>query len=203
LTQVTISTHIPEAKTGVAIDLQQCGNLFKMYSKETKAYIGILTLPGLDTLARWPTVELKGSIMQSAMDTTSTNPKKGTASRGSKETPGLKGVDCRILVYGSRAEGKGLGLALSDASLYLQHPYAEEVDDSLTYWNPHILVRPNGSMPKLEDLSLSPSSSTNLDQSLGDVDKCRILRIFDSANDPKAVPVSYEPSPRLRSKLLR
>ncbi|KAK8112928.1 hypothetical protein PG984_013454 [Apiospora sp. TS-2023a] len=200
--QVTISTHIPEAKTAIDIDLQQCGNFSKMYSKETKEYIGILTLPGLETVARWPTVELKGSITQSAMDTKSTNPKGTATAKVLQEAKKLKSFDCRILVHGSRAEGKDVGLALSDASLYLQHPYAEEVDDSLTYWNPHILVRPNGSMPKLEDLSLSPSS-TNLEQSLGDVDRCRILRIFDSANDHTAMPVSYELSPRLRSKPMR
>ncbi|KAK8029776.1 hypothetical protein PG993_011067 [Apiospora rasikravindrae] len=84
----------------------------------------------------------------------------------------------------------------------IKNPSAEEVANDLVYWNPHILVRPRGSMPKLEDLSLSGITNTNEEQNLDDTEKCGVLRIFDSADGQAALPVFAESSLRILSELM-
>ncbi|KAF7527351.1 hypothetical protein G7054_g10485 [Neopestalotiopsis clavispora] len=89
----------------------------------------------------------------------------------------------RIAIYGLLKDRDLIGGRFSDAGLFLQHPFADEIKPGIEYDNPQYLRRPGAEMPKLERLSLESmqedSSHDILDNELG---KSRWLRIFDDAN---------------------
>lgn len=194
---LSISTGVLKTQSVVDIDLRKCGNIFKIYSRETSQYAGIMNHSGLHKLVAWPAVQLRPRLMRSSLD-----PNPAISTRPTS-TPYLIHVDCRILVYGLRVEGHDVAQALSDAGLYLQHPFSEEVDDDITYWNPHFLLRPGQAMPRLENLDLNEVTSKTPNRNLDEVEKCRLLHIFDSADGQTSVPDSTKPSSRLIPGLMR
>lgn len=108
----------------------------------------------------------------------------------------------RIVVFGFMSEEQAVAKTLSDGDLYLQHPSLSECDCQVPYFNPQYLLRPGGSMPKLEDLTISgrrrPVSGAH--DTLSEVEKTQLLQIFESAHDPDAT-FGVRPSPRLQSVL--
>lgn len=108
----------------------------------------------------------------------------------------------RIVLYGFMSEKRTVAKTLSDGDLYLQHPSLSECDGRVPYFNPQYLLRPGGSMPKLEHLMISSQSKSDrvAGDWLAEVEKSRLLQIFESAHDPDAT-FGIRPSLRLQSVL--
>jgi len=106
--------------------------------------------------------------------------------RGRKSIKGLETYqECpvHIVVYGLKSEMSAVGDEFSNAGLYFQQPSAAECDRSIEYSNPHYLVRPGSSMPKLEGLSISSNVRQIMaPEKLEEVNRSRLARIFDTAN---------------------
>jgi hypothetical protein len=90
----------------------------------------------------------------------------------------------QIVIHGLGEDSEAVGCLLSANGLYLQHP--RRYDLSKTYSNPHYLARPGRENPLLaytptEPYLKSPGDNPILDE----VDKGRILRIFDCAQGPE------------------
>ena len=113
----------------------------------------------------------------------------------------------RIIIYGKIDEKDAIADALSNGGLFLQHPSEAEFDREVKYINPQYLLPPGEEMPRIEDLKVSRccvahGNSAGLRESLGEVERNAILRIFDSACNPEADLIdTIKPSPRLRTKL--
>jgi hypothetical protein len=108
----------------------------------------------------------------------------------------------RLVVFGFMTEEQTVAKVLSDGDLYLQHPSLSECGSRVPYFNPHYLVRPGGSMPRLENLAITdPSRPTSGPRSaLTEIEKNMMLEIFESAHDPDAV-FGVRPSSRLQTVL--
>jgi hypothetical protein len=108
----------------------------------------------------------------------------------------------RLIVFGFMSEKQTVAKTLSDGDLYLQHPSLSECGSQVPYFNPQYLVRPEGSMPKLEDLVITSRSRSGggTRDALTEVEKNQMLQIFESAQDPDAA-FGVRPSSRLRTAL--
>ncbi|KAK0617623.1 SNF2 family N-terminal domain-containing protein [Immersiella caudata] len=108
----------------------------------------------------------------------------------------------RLVVFGFMAEKSTVAKVLSDGDLYLQHPSLSECGSRVPYFNPHYLVRPGGSMPRLENLAITdPTRPTSGPRgALTEIEKNMMLQIFESAHDPDAV-FGVRPSSRLQTVL--
>ncbi|KAK1765266.1 SNF2 family N-terminal domain-containing protein [Phialemonium atrogriseum] len=108
----------------------------------------------------------------------------------------------RIIVYGFMSEKRAVAKILSDGDLYLQHPSLSECNGRVPYFNPQYLLRPGGSMPKLENLVISSQGRSGRGPSdfLAEIEKSRLLQVFESAHDPDAT-FRIRPSLRLQSSL--
>lgn len=202
LTFKKIITHTSSSWTGnqetklAPVTLSPFGDIMKLTFQDSKKYAGILALNVLCLLKEKFTIDYKAEMVASEPQG-----KQGTG-KEKKSTP-KSTHDCsvRIVVYGMKSEASSVGKMLADAELYLQQPFATECHREVDYWNPHYLLRPGSEMPKLEDLSLSPStknvrSSDVIDES----HKSHFMRIFNSANGPR-IQLNLRPSKRLKSSL--
>lgn len=108
----------------------------------------------------------------------------------------------RLIVFGLMTEKQTVAKVLSDGDLYLQHPSLSECGSRVPYFNPHYLVRPGGSMPRLENLAITdPTRPTSRPRdALTKIEKDMMLQIFESAHDPEAV-FGVRPSSRLQTAL--
>ncbi|KAH8897760.1 hypothetical protein GQ53DRAFT_679117 [Thozetella sp. PMI_491] len=112
----------------------------------------------------------------------------------------------RIFVYGLMEQEAAIGDALSRASLFLQHPGAHEIDESVKYHNPQYLLPPGQDMPPIETLRVSVCCrpQTNRDgtsrSTLQELERSQILKIFDSAYEVPSF-ASIEQSARLLTEL--
>lgn len=106
----------------------------------------------------------------------------------------------RVVVYGFMSKKQTVAKTLSDNDLYLQHPSLSECDRRVPYFNPQYLLLPGGSMPALEDLKISGPGGVARGgaDTLTEVEKSRLLQIFESAQGPDATS-GVCVSPRLRS----
>jgi hypothetical protein len=89
-----------------------------------------------------------------------------------------------IVIYGLEEDGETIGCLLSTNGLYLQHP--RRYDLSKKYSNPHYLARPGRENHLLAYTALEgylnfPPDAPVLDE----VDKGRILQVFDCAQGPE------------------
>ena len=106
----------------------------------------------------------------------------------------------RVVVYGKMDNKDVIADLLSDEGLFFQHPTAEEYDPRIPYFNPHFLLRPGAEMPKIEELSVSDTSSATGKSLLDEVNHSKIWGIFDLANGPGAS-AFVTASRRLKSEL--
>ena len=90
----------------------------------------------------------------------------------------------QIVIYGLEEDGETIGCLLSANGLYLQHP--RRYDLSKKYFNPHYLARPGreNHLPAYTATEGYPDSPSNI-PILDEVDKGRILRVFDCAQGPE------------------
>lgn len=172
------------------------GDMLKLSFQDSDKYAGLVTSSALLTLLKDKCIQLNATLMapHGNLDPGSKNSKvHKTAS--SRECP------VRIIVYGLASERYAVGNLLSEDGLYLQHPSLSEYDKNVKYINPHYLLRPGAQMPDLEQLSINPDSGVEKpSESLDEVNKSRLIRIFDLANEVGG-PLTVKPSRRLRSTL--
>lgn len=112
------------------------------------------------------------------------------------------GSTLRLVLYGLMTDKNFVAKFLSDNDIYLQHPSISECDADIPYFNPQYFLGPGGSMPALECLTVSKRGrpGDKKQDSLTEVEKGRLLQIFESAHDPD-VRFSTRPSSRLQSVL--
>jgi hypothetical protein len=178
------------------VTLSPFGDVMKLYFQDPRKYAGILALPALQKLQEEFNIDYTANMVAPG-----SRKGQGTASGKAKPPNSVHDYSVRIVVYGVKSEGNPVGLLLSDAGLYLQHPSTTELYRHVNYWNPHYLLRPGSQMPKLEDLSISPNvSDANTTESMDEAHKSRFMQIFNSANGPNSS-LNPTPSPRLRSGL--
>ncbi|RYP69514.1 hypothetical protein DL769_005261 [Monosporascus sp. CRB-8-3] len=108
----------------------------------------------------------------------------------------------RVIVYGYNRERESLANFLSQHGVFLQHPQASEYDRRVPYMNPQYLLRPGTEVPSLDHLTIDASPPA--EEPLSELQKSRVLQIFECANGAGAKTTSrVEPSTRLITALKR
>lgn len=89
-----------------------------------------------------------------------------------------------INLYGAKENSKPVGDILDQASIFLQHPLIS--DPIVPYFNPHYLVRPNGTYPApIPELQIATASGTSLKLSTNQELKSSVFQALDcSAQGP-------------------
>ncbi|KAK8067453.1 helicase-like transcription factor [Apiospora saccharicola] len=184
ITAPTCFATCKEQKSSVAVRLDNCGTFLKMHDQATGQYLGLLNMPALcKVLGTGAARETEKGKMAVPLSTTDYN--------------------LRVVVEGSRKDGKDVGRLLSEADLFLQHPSASERDPILEYFNPQFLICPGEAMPTLEDLAIEDEEQDLRSKQLDDMTKARLLRVFDDANVTVGnTGIDVTPSPRLRTSLM-
>jgi SWI/SNF-related matrix-associated actin-dependent regulator of chromatin subfamily A3 len=132
---------------------------------------------------------------------------RGSEPKGSTLSPRICPI--RIIVYGILNDKDAIANALSKGELFLQHPGEAEFDREIKYINPQYLLPPGEDMPPIEKLKISRccaarKNSVGVGESLGELERGEILKIFDSAcGSDVGLMNTIKPSPRLRTKLKR
>jgi len=181
----------------VPVDVDIFGNFIKLTVQNTKKYAGMLNYPVLCVLLKEFNVGLSVTL-------TSSDSRMDEKSDNQKAKPDKK-FEVRIAVYGIEKEKLVIANLLSDAELFLQHPTNAECGRHRKYVNPHYLLRPGTNMPRLEQLPLMAGARSSIQPEKSDeVELARLSRIFDCAEpEVSEALVTTEPSPRLRSTLMR
>ncbi|MCJ1311344.1 hypothetical protein MMC25_005015 [Agyrium rufum] len=181
--------------TAMPVDIKSRGDLILLYSQDSQAYVGFLNLPVLSELQSF-TINLTATLLVG-------NRAKALPSKKVKsDIP--KEYKVQIVVHGIGDDGPAIGAMLSNAEVFLQHPTATQCARSTNYTNPHYLIRPGSRMPDLTTLQIT----SNFDESehgpsLDEVNKARLLRVFDCADiAPINLSTSIKPSRRLKSTLM-
>ncbi|KAI1291594.1 hypothetical protein F5Y03DRAFT_376457 [Xylaria venustula] len=197
VTQPTISQSCA-FESPAPVDLRPSGNLFKIHYESTGKYVGLLAMPAFQALLALYKVEFKAFVLANKSDKIPTKGKKGKSNSQTASEYAL-----RIVVFGCSEEKTSIGKFLSSSDLYLQHPLRTECDGGIEYFNPHYLVRTEGGMPKIEDLSLFGDAEDSISSTtIDDVTRSRILRIFDYA-DGLETNLDVNPSSRLQAHLMK
>lgn len=177
------------------VKIRPCRDILKLYFQDSNKYAGLLALPALCSLLDNFLVKFGATLIAS--------PPKPSPTRVRDTKTRFTSHECsvRIIIYGLKSEKFAVGELLSNASLYLQHPSATECGTDAEYCNPHYLVRPGCQLPALEELVISSDTRTKeASGTLDEVEKSRLLRLFDSTDD-FGVASKLIASPRLRSTL--
>lgn len=178
------------------VSIAAYGDMLKLSFQDSNKYAGLITSSVLSMLLTDRCIQLNATLM-------APQDNKDEVSKETKSHKTFSPQECpvQIIVYGLASERVAVGFLLSGAGLYLQHPSPCEYDRNVQYINPHYLLRPGSHMPELEQLSInSDSGAQKPSESLDEVNKSRVIRIFDLANEV-GVSLTVEPSHRLRSTL--
>jgi hypothetical protein len=144
--------------------------MVKIKLQSSGRYAGLIRLPVVRKLLDDTAVQTSATLVKSTPD-----PSEAV---GQKDSALWHSSAARIVLTGSKEDQTRVGKLLSDAHQFLQHPYIEECE-GLEYCNPHYLVRPGASMPKLQSIANFDSTSTKPSGSLTELNKSRIMQIFD------------------------
>lgn len=176
------------------------GGILKLSFKSSGNYAGIVNSEPLARLLRDFSIQTAAKFQFPDK-----NSKRPTAK---KDVTRFKPADSslqlrvRLVICGLMSEKDAVSELMSDNDLFFQHPLPIELS-SLPYSNPHFLVRPGSQMPDLAQLSVTAGSSDVLPaETIDDVSKARLMRVFDLASDPMGF-IDVKPSPRLKSPLKR
>ena len=201
LTKTVSSTEsLNEKATALTVTL--FGNVLKLSVQVTGKYACLITSEPLGRLVRDFSVSLTARILPAERQPEKKS--KRIEKRPNKKFDSL-GVEVpvRVLVHGLMAQKDAVARFLSDHDLFFQHPFPDELDASVSYFNPHYLLRPGAEMPDLGRLSLlSGSTDRTPAEVLSDVAKAQLMRVFDLAYDP-GESITAKPSPRLKTTLQR
>ncbi|KAM5381181.1 hypothetical protein ACJZ2D_003097 [Fusarium nematophilum] len=198
LVQATLDTYVPKLDDPSLV-VRASGNVISFY-RHTDKFVGVFISDGLGSLLGQFSVHMTATLaVETAREVTCV--KRGKASKAQTQEPPIPEGLTRIVIYGLFEDRGLIGKHLSEASLYLQHPTLDEYDQTVDYFNPHLLLRPGAKMPRIQDLSLqaeeemSPSPAV-----LDEVHQGKIWRIFDSASGREVMP-KVTTSPRLKTPL--
>lgn len=198
LVQATLNTSASEPDDP-SLEVRASGNVVSLYN-ETDEFVGVFICDGLSSLLGQFSVHTTAKLAPE-------NPKEGNGLEGSKASKAqaqkshIPGRLTRVVIYGLFADKDLIGKHLSEAELYLQHPTLDEYDQSVEYFNPHLLLRPGAKMPRIEELSLQTEDETTPAPTiLDEVSKGRIWRVFNSASGGEMIP-EVTSSPRLKATL--
>jgi hypothetical protein len=195
---VTSTSRGSEADRFAPVDLEAFGDLVKIRLQDSGKYAGLIRSPTIRQLLDDTAVQLCATLTQSlpvSSQAARTSARKSAQAMSQDST-------VRIVIAGPNQERFRIGKTLSDSSLFLQHPYAEECGD-LEYFNPHYLLRPGAAMPKLHELAGLGSLRAVSSGVLSEINKNRITRIFDVASLESSQGICPQSltSPRLKSSL--
>lgn len=182
----------------VPVSIAAYGDMLKLSFQDSNKYAGLINSPTLSKLLKECRIQLNATLAapENSQD-------KASKAKKSYQADSTRECLVRIVIYGLASERATVGVLLSDAGLYLQHPSQSEYDRNVEYINPQFLLRPGAHMPELEQLSINASSTKqNSSESWDEANKSRVLRIFDLANEAVSS-VTIKPSSRLRSTLQR
>ncbi|KAH6626208.1 P-loop containing nucleoside triphosphate hydrolase protein [Chaetomium sp. MPI-SDFR-AT-0129] len=93
----------------------------------------------------------------------------------------------RIVIYGFLSEKDDVADILDEGGLFLQYPEESEYDRRVKYLNPMYLLPPGKDMPRIWNPSTAGGLKTgddSVNQELGEVERSRMLRIFDESYGP-------------------
>lgn len=183
----------------VGVQLEVFGEIAKAKYEDTGNFVGLIRSPAIRQLLDDTAVQLSATLTD--LSPTSTLPAK-YGKKQSVETSWDANI--RIMISGSQENRNQIGALLSDAKLFLQHPYVEECGE-IGYSNPHYLLRPGAALPKLKSSPGFRQSQAAVSGSLDEVKKNRIMRVFDaagSASSPCLLPENFL-SKRLKLVLKR
>jgi hypothetical protein len=142
----------------------------KIKLRSCSKYAGLIRLPMVRKLLDETALQISATLIKTTPVPSEYVGKKGPALWHSSTA--------RIVLTGLQEYRSRVGRLLSDSHQFLQHPYAGECGE-LEYCNPHYLVRPEASMPMLQDTVSFGSASSKPSNSLTELNKSRVLRIFD------------------------
>ncbi|KAL9096861.1 MAG: hypothetical protein Q9165_000825 [Trypethelium subeluteriae] len=180
----------------IPVNAHRFGDMIKLSFQDSKKYAGIITLPILGEILQEFNVKFAATLVTFVSQLGKSRSKK---SMRNSQKPQSRSA--RIVVHGTQCEKSAVGNMLSDAGIYLQQPTAAECDRSMAYANPHYLIRPGSQMPDLEGFSSSTDDrSIPVPEKLNELEKGRLMRIFDFANADNLRP-HITPSRRLSSCL--
>lgn len=178
--------------------------MFLLYDMSSDRHAGILNEHRLFEVLHQSSLQLDATLWISDIDSAKESSKPSAKKLAAvKNTPKYS---LRIAIYGLLKDRDTTGGRFSDAGLFLQHPFADEIKPGIKYDNPHYLRRPGAEMPKLERLSLESMEEDFTHKTLNDeLGKSRWLRIFDDADADGDGTKVANPflSPRIRSQLMR
>ena len=194
---MTLSTTYQGKIDSAPVSILSEGDIISLYFKEPKEFAGIVVSTGLRSLSERFAVRLTASLCAKG-------PPKACGGKASVAAGGkrrLGDATARVLVCGKMEDGDGIGNLMSDSGLFFQHPTSDEADHDMSYFNPHILLRPGAEMPKIGGLSISASDrAATTGGKLDEVSKGRVWKIFDQ-NNAIANVANITPSQSLRAKL--
>jgi hypothetical protein len=169
---VTSASEGDKLDESSSVDLEKFGEIVKIKFHSSGKYAGLIKLPVIRKLLDDTAVQSSATMIEARPSSTERLTRKGSTLWHSSTV--------RIVLAGPQQEKSRIGNLLSDAHQFLQHPYAEECGE-FEYCNPHYLVRPGASMPKLQDADGISSASAKPLSSLTELNKSRVMRIFDGA----------------------
>jgi hypothetical protein len=167
---VTSASKGEEPDEPVPIDLEKFGEMVKIRLQGCNKYAGLIRLPVVRKLLDDTALQISATLINARPNQSKFVGKKGPALWYSSTA--------RIVLTGLQEDRSRVGRLLSDSHQFLQHPYAGECGE-LEYYNPHYLLRPGASMPMLQDTVNFGSASPKPLNSISELNKSRILRIFD------------------------
>ncbi|KAL9621922.1 MAG: hypothetical protein Q9160_003743 [Pyrenula sp. 1 TL-2023] len=179
----------------VAVTMRRFGDMIRLYYQDTNKYAGLLTIPILGQILDKFSIKFSASLVMSKSQTDRTSGRTKKQSLKQRHE-----CSARIVVYGLKTEEEPVGDLLSDSDLFLQQPSAAECDRNIEYSNPHYLVRPGSTMPRLDELSISTNSPVaSASDKIDEATQSRFMHLFDTscAN----IQLRITPSPRLHSML--
>lgn len=180
------------------LELEGFGEMVKATYQNSGKFAGLIRLPAIGQLLDDIAVQLTTTLIASS-------PSSANSAKTSKKKITEKSLESivRIVISGAREDRSRVGKLCSDAQLFLQHPFMEECGE-MEYSNPHYLLRPGAKMPKLQSSPAFSSSQATVSNSLNEVNKSRIMRIFDlNCGDISSSYQEYLISSRLLSVLKR
>jgi SWI/SNF-related matrix-associated actin-dependent regulator of chromatin subfamily A3 len=138
---------------------------------------GVLVSEGLSRLVRQCSVTLAATIGA---------PNKRLSDFPSRMIGHIQARPLTVVVYGLLLEKDNVTKILDEGGLFLQHPDEFEYDMSVRYFNPMYLLRPGEAMPRIKGTSTAASRGQMVmpfdESQLGELEKSRVLRIFDEAS---------------------
>lgn len=189
-TQSTVGSSIFEADSDlfpVKVEPSSSGTL-KIWTLDSGKYIGLASLTSSPTICK-------------LMESTEVVLTATLVVPNARQRQYIQAT-LRIVIYGLMSEKHVVAKTLSDGDLYLQHPSLSECDTRVPYFNPQYFLRPGSHMPKLENLVISGrgKSGRGASDSLAEIERSRLLQVFESAYDPDST-FGIQPSSRLQSDL--